>query len=227
MRGTPAPRSTGRSVPPSRRRPAGPAFRSASSLSVPVEDEDGAFRWGEVGCNVPSRWPEHRARLAGRIGDVGAVDCPHDLGGAVGLRASAQLLAAVGGPGSLERDVDANPLRAALCGPILPVVEATAPLLEGPGLGAEPDPAVLRAFSTLTLELRADGRAPAPGGRPAPGSVRPRRSGRGAREADLGHLGQEEREPGLGPEHVAALDPERQPKAGHLAEVGSDPAEGL
>lgn len=37
--------------------------------------------------------------------------CPHFLGGGIGLAASAQLLAAAGGPGLLEVDVNPNPLR--------------------------------------------------------------------------------------------------------------------
>lgn len=94
--------------------------------------------------------------LARRILASGAVFCPHCLGGAVGLLASAHLLAAVGGGGFLEMDVNPNPLRSALCGPILPVVDGETRLPDGPGLGAEPDPAVLRAFGTLSLELRAD-----------------------------------------------------------------------
>jgi L-alanine-DL-glutamate epimerase-like enolase superfamily enzyme len=42
---------------------------------------------------------------------AGRTYCPHFLGGIVGLQASAELLAAVGGPGWLEVDVNRNPLR--------------------------------------------------------------------------------------------------------------------
>lgn len=44
----------------------------------------------------------------------GATYCPHFLGGGVGLVASAHVLAAAGGPGLLEVDINPNPLRDAL-----------------------------------------------------------------------------------------------------------------
>jgi hypothetical protein len=56
--------------------------------------------------------------------------------------------------------VDPNPLRTAPYGPVLPVVAGAAQLPEEQGLGAEPDPASLRAFSNLSLELRAPCRTP-------------------------------------------------------------------
>ena len=59
-------------------------------------------KWGGVtGCEGVAR----RAVSAGRS------YCPHFLGGGIGLIASAHLLAAVGGPGLLEVDVNPNPLR--------------------------------------------------------------------------------------------------------------------
>jgi D-galactarolactone cycloisomerase len=132
---------------------AGENLRGPEAFEAALESRTLAYlqpdlcKWGGISAGLP---------LARRIGEAGAVYCPHYLGGAVGLLASAQLLAAVGGPGFLEMDVNPNPLRSALCGPILPVEEGTAQLPEGPGLGAEPDPAVLRAFSTLALELRVE-----------------------------------------------------------------------
>lgn len=59
-------------------------------------------KWGGFsGC-----WPVARA-----IRSAGLRFCPHFLGGGIGLIASAHLLAAVGGDGLLEVDVNPNPLR--------------------------------------------------------------------------------------------------------------------
>jgi L-alanine-DL-glutamate epimerase-like enolase superfamily enzyme len=59
-------------------------------------------KWGGVtGCLDVAR----KALAAGRT------YCPHFLGGGIGLAASAHVLAAAGGPGLLEVDVNPNPLR--------------------------------------------------------------------------------------------------------------------
>jgi D-galactarolactone cycloisomerase len=76
----------------------------------------------------------------------GASYCPHYLGGGIGLLASAHLLAAVGGPGMLEVDVNENPLRDALCGPVTDVRDGAIVLGEGPGLGIDPDLSPLARF---------------------------------------------------------------------------------
>ncbi|MEX0345535.1 MAG: mandelate racemase/muconate lactonizing enzyme family protein [Rhizobiaceae bacterium] len=63
-----------------------------------------AAKWGGVsGCFEIGK----AAVAAGRI------YCPHFLGGGIGIAASAELLAAVGGPGLLEVDANPNPLRSA------------------------------------------------------------------------------------------------------------------
>lgn len=49
--------------------------------------------------------------VARTVVTTGLTYCPHWLGGAVGLRASSHLLAAVGGDGLLEVDANSNPLR--------------------------------------------------------------------------------------------------------------------
>jgi len=49
------------------------------------------------------------------------------------------VLAAVGGPGSLEHDVMENPLREPLAQPFPRVQQGMFPLPDGPGLGVEPD----------------------------------------------------------------------------------------
>ncbi len=133
---------------------AGENLRGRAAFEAALES--GAFaylqpdlcKWGGISGGLP---------LARKIAAAGAVYCPHYLGGAVGLLASAHLLAATAGPGLLEMDVDPNPLRTELCGEVLPVADGLARLPEEPGLGPEPDPAVLRAFGTLALELRAGG----------------------------------------------------------------------
>ncbi len=79
--------------------------------------------------------------------------CPHFLGGAVGLLHSAHLLAAVGGDGWLEVDVNPNPLREQLlpfsgCDPS-GRVEPTA----APGIGIDPDPELLAAYRVTETEI--------------------------------------------------------------------------
>lgn len=59
-------------------------------------------KWGGVtGCLAVAR----------KTLQSGATYCPHFLGGGIGLLASAHVLAAAGGPGLLEVDVNPNPLR--------------------------------------------------------------------------------------------------------------------
>lgn len=123
-------------------------FDAALAAGVLGFVQPDACKWGGITGCLP---------LARRIADAGAVYCPHFLGGAVGLLASAHLLAAAGGEGLLEMDVNPNPLRSDLLGPILPVADGTASLPEGPGLGAEPDPDLLARFTTAEAELRAAG----------------------------------------------------------------------
>ena len=65
--------------------------------------------------------------------------CPHWLSGGIGLMASAHLLAAAGGHGLLEVDVNPNPLRTLLAQPFPKLVDGAFNLTEAPGLGVEPD----------------------------------------------------------------------------------------
>ncbi len=75
--------------------------QAAGYLSVLQPD---VAKWGGItGCHGVAR----RAIGAGRS------YCPHYLGGGIGLAASAHLLAAAGGPGLLEVDVNPNRLRQA------------------------------------------------------------------------------------------------------------------
>lgn len=63
--------------------------------------------------------------------------CPHWLGAGVGLAATLQLKAAVGGPGYAEVDANPNPLREMLGG-VLALENGVVTLSNGPGLGISP-----------------------------------------------------------------------------------------
>jgi D-galactarolactone cycloisomerase len=87
-------------------------------------------KWGGVsGCLAAAR-----LALA-----AGVTYCPHFLGSGIGLMTSAHLLAAAGGNGLLEMDVNPNPHRDALIGGALPVVAGWIDLSEAAGIGIEPD----------------------------------------------------------------------------------------
>jgi L-alanine-DL-glutamate epimerase-like enolase superfamily enzyme len=89
-----------------------------------------AAKWGGVsGCLAVGR-----AAQAG-----GAVYCPDYLGGAVGLLASAHLLAAAGGEGLLEMDVNPNPWRDDLLQGLLQPRAGVVSLGDAPGIGIAPD----------------------------------------------------------------------------------------
>ncbi|PRD42370.1 mandelate racemase [Phyllobacterium phragmitis] len=112
---------------------------SAGHISVIQPD---AAKWGGVsGC-----FSVAKAALA-----AGRRYCPHFLGAGIGLVASAHILAAAGGDGLLEVDVNANPSRDAITPAWLVVNDGRVALPEGPGLGAMPDLARLEPFRTLRL----------------------------------------------------------------------------
>jgi D-galactarolactone cycloisomerase len=84
------------------------------------------LKWGGVtGCHAVARQAVSR----------GLVYCPDWLGSAVGLIASAQILAAVGGQGQLEHDVMDNPLREAFTDTFPRVAQGRFPLPGDPGIG--------------------------------------------------------------------------------------------
>jgi L-alanine-DL-glutamate epimerase-like enolase superfamily enzyme len=74
--------------------------------------------------------------------------CPHDLGGGIGLLASAHLLAGVGGDGLLEVDSNDNPLRDRFCGPVINISDGLVTLEDDPGLGIEPDLSSIETYRT-------------------------------------------------------------------------------
>jgi L-alanine-DL-glutamate epimerase-like enolase superfamily enzyme len=99
-------------------------------------------KWGGVtGCY----------EAAQTISQAGRTYCPHFLGGGLGLMASAHLLAATGGKGLLELDINANPLRDELL-PQGTLRDGRFPLPDAPGLGVEALPDSLAQFQTLALE---------------------------------------------------------------------------
>ena len=100
---------------------------SAGHIAVVQPD---ACKWGGVsGCLQVAR----RAIAAGKR------YCPHYLGGGIGLLASAHVLAAAGGDGRLELDINPNPLRAGLAFPYPEIKDGHFPIPDSPGLGVEPD----------------------------------------------------------------------------------------
>jgi len=88
-----------------------------------------------------AKWggPTKCVPLGRAINRSGLLYCPHYLGGGIGLVASAHALAAAGGDGMLEVDINDNPLRSALIGDMLSIAPGFATLDDSPGLGVEPD----------------------------------------------------------------------------------------
>lgn len=123
-----------------------PAFHAAIKAGALRYLQPDACKWGGLtGCIEVAR----AAQAAG------LTYCPHYLGGAIGLLASAHLLAAAGGDGLLEIDIQENPLRSLLCGPILPLAAGAVALPDGPGLGAAPIAAELARHAVGRIEARA------------------------------------------------------------------------
>jgi len=117
------------------------AFAQALSVEGLGVVQPDVAKWGGLTHCVP---------LARRVLAAGRVFCPHSLGGGIALLASAHLLAAAGGAGMLEVDVNPNPLRTLLCGPLAVVREGACTLSEAPGLGIEPDFAALERTRGVT-----------------------------------------------------------------------------
>ncbi|MFO1085574.1 MAG: mandelate racemase/muconate lactonizing enzyme family protein [Reyranellaceae bacterium] len=126
-------------------RGAGPFQAAIDSGLFSILPPDVAKWGGHSGC-----LPVARAALA-----AGRTYCPHYLGGAIGLLHSLHLLAAVRGPGMLEVDANANPLREGLLGDLLTVRDGCVSLPGGQGLGLEPDLKPLANLRSLHIERRA------------------------------------------------------------------------
>lgn len=107
-----------------------PAFDAVIARKIFGYVQPDVAKWGGVsGCL-------HVARHAL---NAGLTYCPHFLGSAIGLMASAHLLAAAGGTGLLEVDVNPNPHRDAMIGNALPLTEGMIRLPDAPGIGITPD----------------------------------------------------------------------------------------
>lgn len=101
-------------------------------------------KWGGVSDN---------AAIARRTLARGRTYCPHWLAGGLGLLHSANILAAAGGDGLLEMDVNPNPLRDAVIGDALKVGDGHVRLPDGPGLGIELDPEAMARWRTASEEF--------------------------------------------------------------------------
>ena len=87
-------------------------------------------KWGGLTETVP---------VARKIIAAGIRYCPHYLGGGIGLLASAHALAAVGGNGVLEFDINKNPLRSIFVDAFFKTSSSLMNLGDSPGLGVEVD----------------------------------------------------------------------------------------
>lgn len=98
------------------------------------------IKWGGLtGC----------MQVAKKIVDEGLIYCPHFLGGGIGLLASAHLLAAVSSEGSLEWDVNPNPLREAFFSKNFLNSKGEFVVNNSPGLGIEGLPSEIGQFRTF------------------------------------------------------------------------------
>ncbi|WP_419912605.1 mandelate racemase/muconate lactonizing enzyme family protein [Hoeflea sp.] len=121
------------------------AFAEAIAAGALKVIQPDVAKWGGItGCLQVAR-----AAMA-----AGAVYCPHFLGGGVGLAASAELLAAVGGDGLLEYDVNPNPLREAFGFPELDPGTGTYTTTPGPGLGITALPRDIEQHITHRIALK-------------------------------------------------------------------------
>jgi L-alanine-DL-glutamate epimerase-like enolase superfamily enzyme len=89
-------------------------------------------------------------RVARSTVAAGFTYCPHFLGGGIGLAASAHILAAAGGEGLLELDVNPNPLRDAFL--TNEIQDGAWTIGNKPGLGIDELPDAIMQFKTLSLE---------------------------------------------------------------------------
>ena len=107
-----------------------PDFQSVIDAKIFRFLQPDVAKWGGVsGC----------FEVARRALGAGLTYCPHYLGSGIGLMTSAHLLAAAGGDGLLEMDVNPNPDRDALVGGALPLSAGVIQLSEAGGIGITPD----------------------------------------------------------------------------------------
>lgn len=112
-------------------------FMSDGLLAVLQPD---VCKWGGISKIMP---------IARSALSAGRRYCPHYLGGGLGLVASAHCLAASGGDGMLELDVNPNPLRSLLAQPFPSVIDGMLELPSDTGLGVRPDLNAIEPYIVL------------------------------------------------------------------------------
>ena len=123
------------------------AFDDAIHAGILDFIQPDAAKWGGItGCFDVARATQR----------AGLTYCPHFLGSGIGLAASAHLLAAVGGDGLLEIDVNQNPLRSEIADAWPSVEEGVLNLSDRAGLGIEPDLPRILHFRTAHVDRVAD-----------------------------------------------------------------------
>ena len=121
-------------------------FEGALRLGALQVVQPDVIKWGGVsGCLAVAR----------RVRERGRRYCPHYLGAGIGLAASAHVLAAAGGDGLLELDVNPNPLREAFEEAGKGLSGGAWRLGDEPGLGIEALPDALE--DTVTIRRRTQG----------------------------------------------------------------------
>ncbi|WP_170764680.1 mandelate racemase/muconate lactonizing enzyme family protein [Ruegeria lacuscaerulensis] len=102
------------------------------------------IKWGGItGC----------LRVGQNVQAAGLRYCPHFLGGGIGLQASANLLAAVGGDGLLEIDANPNPLRDAFGSIKTCILDHGWRCNSEPGIGIVSVPEELTKYETHKAEV--------------------------------------------------------------------------
>lgn len=91
-----------------------------------------------------------------KVKNSGLTYCPHFLGAAPGLFASAHILAAVGGDGLLEVDINPNPLRETLALEPIDIQDGYYQLPAGDGIGFIPDSDIMKRYLVEKLQIRND-----------------------------------------------------------------------
>jgi L-alanine-DL-glutamate epimerase-like enolase superfamily enzyme len=119
--------------------------QAINSGSIAFIQPDIAKWGGFTGCMAVAR----AAMRAGRT------YCPHFLGGGIGLIASANLLAAAGGNGLLELDINPNPLRDAFLEQNTLTAGGSFQLSSDPGLGVTELPGELSQFEIMHQSVTA------------------------------------------------------------------------
>lgn len=119
------------------------------------DDIEAAFEWLDYVQPDVGKWGgvTDCFQVAQKALAAGKTYCPHWLSGGVGLLHSANLLAAAGGDGLLEIDVNENPLRDHVLAGALRPEDGHVGLPPGPGIGVDPDLAGMERWRVAEVEL--------------------------------------------------------------------------